>query len=111
MIFPASAAAAAAVAPGSDNPLSLVGKGDRLLGLVLAAVTDGNLPRYQWAQWLRLPLASAAVDGDALAVEELLQAGADGKAGPRGLDGATLVSAQLNDGEGGGGSRYPRDRT
>eukprot|EP00752_Nemacystus_decipiens_P015669 g13983.t1 len=71
----------------NDDRLRLVGKGDRLLGLVLRHAP----PSYQWAQWLRLPLASAASDGDAAAVEELLEAGADGKAGPRGPDGGTLL--------------------
>eukprot|EP00903_Cladosiphon_okamuranus_P019473 g17907.t1 len=75
------------VAQSNDDRLRLVGKGDRLLGLVLRHAP----PSYQWAQWLRLPLASAASDGDANAVEELLDAGADGKAGPRGPDGDTLL--------------------
>ncbi|CAN0071332.1 unnamed protein product [Scytosiphon promiscuus] len=72
----------------------LVGKGDRLLGLVLRHTPA----RHQWAQWLRLPLASAAHDGDAGAVEELLAAGADGKAGPRGSDGATLLHSAARGG-------------
>lgn len=76
----------------NDDRLRLVGKGDRLLGLVLRHAP----PSYQWAQWLRLPLASAASDGDATAVVELLEAGADGKAGPRGPDGGTLVSPPAN---------------
>lgn len=87
MLFPAGFARS-----NDDDRLRLVGKGDRLLGLVLRHAP----PTYQWAQWLRLPLASAASDGDATAVEELLGAGADGKAGPRGTDGGTLVSPQIN---------------
>lgn len=94
--------------PNQHDRLKLVGKGDRLLGLVLRHTPA----RHQWAQWLRLPLASAAYDGDAASVEELLAAGADGKAGPRGSDGSTLVSAELEreitmtrraEGMGGGG--------
>lgn len=86
MVFPT----AGGVAQSNDDRLRLVGKGDRLLSLVLRHAP----PSYQWARWLRLPLASAAADGDAAAVEELLEAGADGKAGPRGPDGGTLVSPQ-----------------
>lgn len=94
MLLPAALAATATTADTgpTDGRLRLVGKGDHLLGLVLRHAPP---PSHQWAQWLRLPLASAASDGDAASVEELLAAGADGIAGPRGPDGCTLVSLNI----------------
>lgn len=89
-------------AQSKDDRLRLIGKGDHLLDLVLRH----SPPSYQWAQWLRLPLASAASDGDATTVEELLEAGADGKAGPRGPVGDTLVNPRTFR----GGSGRPRGR-
>lgn len=47
----------------------------------------------QWAEWLRLPLEHAAADGNIDLFNELIGAGADGRAGWRGCGGRTLFDA------------------
>lgn len=67
---------------------------EKLLNLVCEGAT-----KEQWAEWLRVPLEHAAAAGDTALVSDLLEAGANGKAGWKGCLDRSLLCAAVQGGE------------
>ncbi|CAM9432987.1 unnamed protein product, partial [Sphacelaria rigidula] len=57
-----------------------------------------NATNEQWAEWLRVPLEHAAASRDVALVNDLLAAGANGKAGWKGCHSRTLLCAAVQGG-------------
>lgn len=71
---------------------TLTGQGEELLALVRNYATP-----QQWAAWLRVPLGSAAAEGNAEMVDLLVAAGADAGPGHREVTTSTIVKKRKND--------------